>query len=281
MRELGPGDAFGAYRLEAILGQGATGVVFRAVREPDGTTVALKILRRELGGDAVFASRFRHEMRAAREVEHPHLVPVLDAGSFEGRQYLAMRYVAGRSLASRLAEAGPLPIADVARLAGEIGAALDALHRCGLVHRDVKPANILLDERGTAALTDFGLAKGRAYTALTRPGQVLGTVDYLAPEVIRGDGASPASDVYGLGCVVFACLAGAPPFAAPSPLQVTVGHLGAEPPDPCAGRNDAPPGLSEAVLEALAKEPAHRPVTARRYALAIWQAAGAGDAIST
>jgi serine/threonine-protein kinase len=243
--------------------------------------VALKILRRELGGDAVFASRFRHEVRAAREVEHPHLVAVLDAGSFEGRHYLAMRYVAGRSLESRLAEAGPLPIADVARLAGEIGAALDALHRCGLVHRDVKPANILLDERGTASLTDFGLAKGRAYTVLTRPGQVLGTVDYLAPEVIRGEGAGPASDVYGLGCVVFTCLAGAPPFAAPSPLQVTVGHLGAEPPDPCAGRNDAPPGLSEAVLEALAKDPQRRPGTARRYALTIWQAAGASGAIST
>jgi serine/threonine protein kinase len=272
-RDLEPGDAFGPYRLEELLGRGATGIVFRAVREADKTVVALKVLREELAGDAVFSRRFSHEARAAREVEHPHLVRVLDAGTAAGRHYLAMRFVPGRSLADRLVAEGALPIRDTVQLAAEIGSALDALQRCGLVHRDVKPANILLDAHGTAALTDFGLAKGRAYTLLTKPGQVLGTIDYLAPEVIRGDSASPASDIYGLGCVLFACLAGRPPFAAGSPFQVAAGHLGAEPPDPCATRDDARPGLSAAVLTALSKEPTARPPTARAYALAVMEGA--------
>jgi serine/threonine-protein kinase len=268
------GDNFGPYVLEGVLGEGATGVVFRAVRRKDRLPVALKILRRELAKDEVFTKRFVHEARAARELEHPHVVSVLDAGTVDGRLFLAMSYVEGGSLADSLAVSGPLPMRDVVRIAAEIGAALDALHARDLIHRDVKPANILLDARGTAALTDFGLAKGRAYTVLTRPGQVLGTVDYLAPEVIRGEGATEASDVYSLGCVVFTCLAGKPPFAAPSPIQVTVGHLGAAPPDPCAERDDAPPNLSAAVLWALEKEPVKRPVTAHAYALAIVRAGG-------
>lgn len=271
--ELKPGDAFGPYRLESLLGHGATGVVFRARSNSEQATVAVKVLRAELADDPVFTRRFLREARAAREIEHPHVVPVLDAGTIAGRHFLAMPYMAGRSLAERMRTEGRLPTADVARLAAEIGAALDALHRGGLVHRDVKPANILLDEHGVATLTDFGLAKGRAYTVLTKPGQVLGTVDYLAPEVIRGKGARPASDIYGLGCVVFACLAGRPPFVSSSPFEVTVAHLGEEPPDPCAGRDDAPAGLSAAVLEALAKEPSARPASARAYALGIWRAA--------
>lgn len=271
------GDSFGPYILEGVLGEGATGVVFRAVRRQDRLPVALKILRRELAKDEIFTRRFVHEVRAAREIEHPHVVSVLDAGTANGRHFVVMSYVDGGSLAESLRAKGPLPMRDVVRIASEVGAALDALHARGLVHRDVKPANILLDARGSAALTDFGLAKGRAYTVLTRPGEVLGTVDYLAPEVIRGEGATEATDVYSLGCVVFACLAGRPPFAAPSPIQVTVGHLGGEPPDPCAEREDAPPNLSAAVLWALAKEPGERPVTAHAYALAILRASGTSN----
>jgi serine/threonine-protein kinase len=273
-RELRPGDVFGPYRIEAVLGQGATGIVVRAVRHGSEEPVALKVLRSELTGDELYTRRFEHEARAAGEVVHPHLAPVVDSGTLGGRHYLAMRYVPGGSLADRLAARGPLPLADVLRLAAEVAAALDALHRCGLVHRDVKPANILFDGGGSAVLTDFGLAKGRAYTVLTRPGQVLGTVECLAPEVIRGEGASPASDVYGLGCVVFSCLAGRPPFTGSSALEVSVGHLGLEPPDPCAGRDDLPEALAAAVLTALAKAPAARPATARAYALALWGAAG-------
>jgi serine/threonine-protein kinase len=262
------------YRIAAFIGAGTTGLVFRAIREEDDVPVALKVLRTELSRDEIFRRRFAREARAAREVSHPHIVPVLDAGTASGRHYLAMRYFEGHSLAVRLAAAGPLALSEVLRLAAEIGAALDALHRCGLVHRDVKPGNILRDELESAALTDFGLAKGRAYTVLTKPGQLIGTVDYLAPEVIRGEGASAASDIYGLGCVIFSCLAGRPPFAGSSPLQVTVRHLHEDPPDPCTDRDDAPPGLAEAVLHALDKDASRRPPTARAYALAIWRAAG-------
>jgi len=260
------GGRLGPYRLDARLGEGAMGVVFRAVREPDGAAVALKVLRRELAADEVYRRRFAHEARAAAEAAHPHLARVLEAGEAEGLLYLAVGYVEGRSLADRLAAEGPLPLLDLLRLAAEVGAALDALHARGLVHRDVKPSNVLLDRAGSAVLGDLGLAKGRAYTVLTRPGQVLGTLDYLAPELIRGVPAGPPSDIYALGCVVFECMAGAPPFAGRSLLEVGVAHLQEEPSDAAAGRADLPPTLSWAVGQALAKDPDRRPTTATAFA---------------
>jgi len=262
----GTGGRLGPYRLDARLGEGATGVVFRAVREPGGAVVALKVLRRALAADDLYRRRFGHEARAAAEVDHPHLARVLEAGEAEGLLYLAVAYVEGGSLADRLATGGPLPLPDLLRLAAEVGAALDALHARGLVHRDVKPSNVLLDRAGSAVLGDFGLAKGLAYTVLTRPGQVLGTLDYLAPELIRGLPAGPASDLYALGCVVFECLAGAPPFAGRSLLEVGVAHLQEEPPDAAAGRADLPPMLSWAVSQALRKDPGRRPTTATAFA---------------
>ena len=256
------------------------GVVYRAVHEPDGSEVALKVLKKALSSDDVYRQRFLREARVAREVEHRHLVPIIDAGEAGGRYYLVVGYVRGRSLQDRIDAEGTLPLDDILRLTAEVGAGLDALHGRRLVHRDVKPSNIMLDERGTAALTDFGLAKGPAYTVLTRPGTVLGTLDYLAPELIQGEPAGPASDIYSLGCVVFACVAGAPPFATESILEISVAHLGKEPPDPGAGRDDLPPGFSSALLKALAKDPATRPPTARAYALALWRAAEPGPASS-
>jgi len=274
--ELAVGDSLGPYRLEEMLGEGGMGFVFRAVREPDGLTVALKVLKRQLSGDGAYEARFRHEARAAREVEHGHLVPIVDAGEIDGRHYLAAKFLGGGTLQDRLDARGRLPLADTLRLASEIGGGLDALHAPGLVHRDVKPSNIMLDEEGSAALTDFGLAKGPAYTVLTKPGMVMGTVDYIAPELIRGEPASPASDLYALGCVVFECLAGSAPFESGSIFETVTAHLEAEPRNPCAGRDDAPPGLSEAVLYALAKEPGERPRTARAYTLMLAVAARAG-----
>jgi serine/threonine-protein kinase len=266
------GDEIGAFRIESQLGEGATGTVYRAVRVDDGVTVALKVLRRELARDDVYRRRFAHEARAAREVAHAQLVPVIDAGEFDGRPYIAMAFLHGGSLADRLRADGVLPIADVLRLAADVGAGMDALHRCGLVHRDVKPSNILFDAAGSAALTDFGLAKGRAYTVLTKPGQPLGTPDYMAPEVISGEPATAASDVYGLGCVVFACLTGRAPFASANPFEVAVGHLGKEPPDPRQERAEVSPELAAAALPALAKNPSERPATGRHYALALLSA---------
>ena len=150
---------------------------------------------------------------------------------------------------------------ETVRLVAEIAAGLDALHRGGVVHRDVKPSNVMVREDGSAALTDFGLAKGAAYTVLTRPGEVLGTLDYLAPELIRGGAATAASDVYALGCVAFECLAGTPPFADRSLFGVATAHLEDDPPDPPAST-----AVSWALLRALEKDPAARPPTATMYA---------------
>ena len=273
--ELAVGDRLGPYRLDSLLGEGGMGIVFRAEREPDGSVVALKVLRKELSADEVYRRRFIHEARVAEEVQHKHLVPILEAGEAEGRSYLAVACVQGRSLEERIGTDEPLPLADTLRVAAEVGAALDSLHRSNLVHRDIKPSNILLDEDGNAMLTDFGLARGRAYTVLTKPGQVMGTLDYLAPELIRGAPADAASDIYAFGCVVFECLTGGPPFGSKSMFEVGVAHLEEEPPDPRTSRDDLPPGFGWAVLQALAKEPARRPPTATAYAHMLGMAARA------
>jgi serine/threonine protein kinase len=254
------GHRLGPYRIEARLGQGGMGMVFRAAGD-DGRVVALKVLRDELVADEAFRRRLAREARAAAEVRHPNLVPVLDVGEADGRVYLAVGYVEGRSLAERLAADGPLGVPELVRLAAEVGDGLEALHGRGIVHRDVKPANILLATDGTAVLGDFGLAKNRAWTVLTRPGQVLGTLAYLAPERIRGEPADPLSDLYALGCVLYECLAGAPPFAGRGMLRVGMAHLEEEPGDPAAGRADVPPALAWTVRQALAKDPARRPPT--------------------
>jgi serine/threonine protein kinase len=257
--KLEAGQRLGPYRIEARLGQGGMGIVFRATHLGDGGVVALKVLRDELNQDEAYKRRLAREARAAAEVDHPNLARVLAVGEADGRSYLAVRYVEGRSLAERLEAEGPLALPALLRLAAEVGAALDALHGRGLVHRDVKPSNLMLAADCGAVLGDFGLAKGRAYTVLTRPGQVLGTLDYLAPELIRGEPAAPASDLYALGCVLFECIAGAPPFAGRGILRVGMAHLEEEPGDPAADRGDLPPEVSWTVRQALAKDPGRRP----------------------
>jgi serine/threonine-protein kinase len=269
-----PGGRVGPFRLEALLGEGAVGLVFRAVREPEGSVVALKVMRSELASDEVYVRRFVHEARAAQEVRHKHLVPILDAGEADGLPYLAVAFVDGPTLEERLQAEGPLPVRDLVHAIAQVAAGLDALHHAGIVHRDVKPSNVMLDAKGDAALTDFGLAKGRAYTVLTSPGQVLGTLDYLAPEIVRGQEATPASDIYALGGVAFECVAGRAPFADRSLLEITGALLSEEPLDPCAERSDAPQGLGWAILQALAKDPEKRPPTSTAYAHMLALAAG-------
>jgi serine/threonine-protein kinase len=267
---LAVGALVGPYRIEREIGEGGMGKVFRAVRaapegEGAGEPVALKVMRSRVAGDAAARKRFVREARAAGELRHRHLVAVLDAGEAAGRPYLVMPYVAGRSLAERIADDGPLPAAEVVRLVAELAAGLDAMHRAGLVHRDVKASNVLLDEHGLAALTDFGLAKRDDWSALTKMGQVMGTVDYIAPELLKGEPATRASDLYALGCVTFEALAGQPPFQG-GMFEVGMAHLEQAPGDPCAGRDDAPAGLGRAVRLALEKDPARRPPTATAYA---------------
>jgi serine/threonine protein kinase len=265
--DLRPGDDVGPYRLVAPLGEGGMGIVFRANRASGGVA-ALKVLRRELSGDETFRRRFEREGRIAAQLDHPHLVEVVDAGEAKGVHYLASRFVEGETLADRLEREGPLPLPDVVRLAAEVGTGLDTLHEAGLVHRDVKPSNVMLGAEG-AALTDFGLARGLADSVLTAPGRVVGTLDYLAPEVIRGEPAGPPADIYAFGCLLYECVCGNPPFGTRPFADAAVAHLSEEPVNPFGAHSELPPALWDALRHGLAKNPADRPPTATAYALMI------------
>jgi serine/threonine-protein kinase len=259
------GETLGPYRLESVLGEGAVGVVFAAVLDDD-TVVALKVLKRLLFDNEIYRQRFVREARVASEVRHRHLVPILDLGEARGHQYLAAAYVDGGSLAELIDARGHLSVEEAVQLAAEVASALDALHRNGIVHRDVKPSNVMLDREGRAAVTDFGLAKGPAYTVLTKPGQVMGTPDYIAPELIRGESSGPAADVYALGCVVYECLAGTPPFGDRRLFEIAGAHLEDPPPDVSVARPDVPRHFAATLQGAMAKDPAARPRTGRAFA---------------
>lgn len=270
--DLVAGDVVGPYRIESLLGAGGMGRVYLAV-DHSGDSVALKVVRPDLARDDVFRRRFDRETRIARTIVHPHVVPVLDAGEHAGVPYLAQRFIAGGSLQDRLREEGRLAIQVTLRLASQVAAGLEALAAEGLVHRDVKPANILLDRQGGAFITDFGLAKDSRGSVLTRPGQALGSPHYMAPEQIRGEQVSSASDIYSLGCVVYECISGASPFARERGMQVMFAQLTEMPDDPCEALTDPSPALGEAVLRALAKAPEDRPPSATGYVRDLYAAA--------
>jgi serine/threonine protein kinase len=267
------GDAVGRWRLGDQLGEGGMGRVFRGT-DADGNQAAVKIVKAELANDKVFRRRFDREAKVAQRVDHPHVVRVIETGEVDGLPYLAQAFIAGGSLEDRIAREGRLPLADSVRICTAVATGLDALHTEGLIHRDVKPANILLDESGTPYIADFGLAKDRDASVLTQAGQALGSMDYMSPEQIRGEEVSARSDVYALGCVLFECLAGKPPFADRQGMRILWAHLQDEPPDVHAERDDLPPDVSWALTRALQKEPEQRPPTATAYASMVRIAAG-------
>jgi serine/threonine protein kinase len=254
------GGRLGSYVLAEPLGSGAMGTVYRAFRDSDGAQVALKVMRPELAHDQVYRRRFAQEGRVATSIRHRNLVPVLEVGEADGRAFIASAFVSGRTLDAHIEAAGRLEVPAVVRLSGELGSALDALHAVNVLHRDVKPSNILLDEQGTALLTDFGSCKVETTTrALTRPGEVLGTLDYLAPELVSGRPALAASDTYSLACVLYEALTGSPPFGHRPWLQVGMAHVQEPPPDARSVRPDVPEGVAVALTLALGKDPADRP----------------------
>jgi serine/threonine protein kinase len=268
------GATVGPYRVVSMLGEGGMGCVYRAVGA-DGEEVALKLLKGDLLHEPMLRKRFAREARAALTISHPHIVQTLDVGEHQGQPYMAQRFVEGGSLADRLAGRGPLDVPTLARLCLEIAAALDALHQAGLVHRDLKPANIMLDFEERAYVTDFGIAKIRDASVLTKPGQALGSLDYMAPEQIRGDAVSARTDVYALGCVTYECIAGRPPFGdREGRMKLLWAHLEDQAPDPASDREDVPDDVSWAVAQALAKEPAKRPETATAFARILQVATG-------
>jgi serine/threonine-protein kinase len=268
------GDTVGRWTLGDQLGEGGMGRVFRAIGD-DGEEAAVKIVKADLARDQVFRRRFDREARTASRVGHPNVVPVVATGEQDGVPYLAQVYIRGGSLEDQIMRAGKLPVAEAVRICTAVASGLDALHQQGLVHRDVKPANILLGEDGTPYITDFGLAKDRDASVITKAGQALGSMDYMSPEQIRGEEVSAQSDVYGLGCVMFECLAGQPPFADRKGMRILWAHLQEDPPDPLAERDDVPDDVTWALMKGLAKEPEQRPPTATAYASMVRVAAGA------
>jgi len=273
------GTRFGDYQIDSLIGVGGMGKVYKAAA-PDGTPVALKIVKKDLARDETFRRRFRREARIAQTVRNPHVVPVRDTGELDGIPYMAMQFIDGRALDQKLKAEGRLDLLTTVKICAEVADGLQALSDAGMVHRDVKPENILLDRSGKAYITDFGLAKDRDGTVLTRPGQPLGSMDYMPPEQIRGEPVTGAADIYSLGCVVFECVNGRPPFADRDGLRVLWAHLQDEPPDPSADRSDVTPEFVRALKAALRKEPGERPRTSIEYARSLSQAAGIpiGDA---
>ncbi len=267
------GTSVGPYRIESVLGVGGMGRVYRAT-DPGGTLVALKLVRADLAEDSIFRKRFEREAKIAQDVKNPHVVPVLDTGEHEGVPYLSQLFIEGGSLEQKLKREGKLDVPTALAICAQVADGLDALFQGGMVHRDVKPANVLLDNDGTALITDFGLAKDSQGTALTRPGQALGSMDYMSPEQIRGEDVTAATDVYSLGCVMCECLSGAPPFADKQGMRVLWAQLQDDPPDPTSGLDGAPAGLGPAVLCALEKDAAKRPQSAGEYARLLHEAAG-------
>jgi len=256
------GAELAGYRIEALIGRGASGGVYLAEHVRLGRKVALKILSPELAADDVFRQRFIRESRLAAELDHPGIVTVYDAGEEGGTPYISMRLVEGTDLATLL-DRERLDPERAVRLVSQVAEALDAAHARGLVHRDVKPANILLapgpgsPER--AFLSDFGIAKrSGSLPELTRTGHFVGTLDYVAPEQIRGEEIDGRADQYSLACVLYHCLTGEPPFARPSEVAVIYAHLNDDPPRPSARRPDLPAGFDAVVERGLAKAPEDR-----------------------
>jgi serine/threonine protein kinase len=273
MSEVRPGDAIGPYSVREPLGEGGMARVYKAVG-PDGEVVALKLVRAELAIEDMFRKRFAREVQTAIRVDHPHVLPVLGSGEHEGVPYMAQPLITGGSLADKLKSDGRLELELAVTLLLQVAKGVGALHEHGMIHRDLKPANILLNEDGHAFVADFGLAKDPQASLLTKPGQSVGSLDYMSPEQIRGEQVTPAADVYSLGCVMCECLIGRPPFGDRQGMQVLWAHLQQEPPDPCAERDDLPKELTWAVNRALEKEPEDRPETATAYARMVQVAAG-------
>jgi hypothetical protein len=274
----------GRYRLIAPLGEGGMATLWRAVDEQLDREVAVKILREQFGSDAGFAARFKQEARSAGSLSHPNIVPVYDYGTdgADGIQFIVMQLIEGEDLATILRERTTLDTDDAVRVAIGVASALEVAHRRGIVHRDVKPGNILITDDGDVKVTDFGIARAVSEASMTVTGTTLGSVHYFSPEQARGDEVTGASDVYALGIVLYEMLTGRRPFEGDSAAGVALKRL-TEDPKPPTDHRPVPAGLSAIVMRALEREPARRFPDAGSFAeaLRVWQrdpAAGAAAA---
>jgi predicted Ser/Thr protein kinase len=261
MSELRSGDHVAGFVIERELGRGGMGAVFLARDERLGRQVALKVIVGSLAADPGFRARFEREARIAATLEHPHVVPVYDIGDSDGRLFIAMRFIAGHDLAAQLREYGAVAPRRLAGLLAQVCAALDAAHRAGLVHRDVKPANVLLTGAGPdehAYLSDFGLTREAASdSALTGTGEWIGTIDYAAPEQIEVRRIDARTDVYAAACMAFHALTGHVPFAGGMAAKLH-GHLSVDPPSATALAPALPDAIDDVLACGMAKDPEHR-----------------------
>jgi serine/threonine protein kinase len=259
--ELSDGDEFAGYRIERRLGRGGMGILYLAIEPGLDRRVALKLIAPEAAVDDVFARRFAEESRIAASIEHPNVVPIYAAGEEGGVPYIAMRFVSGSDLGRRLVREGRLEPVPAVALIAQIGAGLDAIHAAGLVHRDVKPANVLLSGEGAdhAYITDFGVARNVAtHSGLTQTGRFVGTLDYVAPEQISGGAVDARADVYALGCLLFKLLTGEVPFPRDGEAARLYAHLNDPPPAPSLYVPEVSMALDDVVIRALSKAPGDR-----------------------
>jgi hypothetical protein len=281
--ELSEGDEFAGHRIERRLGRGGMGILYLALEPGLERRVALKLIAPEAVSDDIFARRFAEESRIAAAIEHPNVVPIYAAGEEAGVPWIAMRYVAGSDLGRRLAREGRLAVPAAAELIAQIGNGLDAIHAAGLVHRDVKPANVLLSgEPGSehAYITDFGVARNVATeSGLTQTGRFVGTLDYVAPEQISGGPVDARVDVYALGCLLFKLLTGEVPFPREGEAARLYAHLHDPPPAPSLYAPEVPMALDDVVIRALSKSSEDRFPSAGDLGRAA-QAALSGTAVS-
>ncbi|MFD4604498.1 serine/threonine-protein kinase [Streptomyces sp. NPDC058464] len=253
------------YEVQGEIGRGGMAVVYRATDLRLDRTVALKLLAPEMARNDTFRRRFTHESRVAAAIDHPHIVPIFEAGETDGVLYIAMRYVSGPDLRALLDKEGVLPVDAALRIAGQVASALDAAHEHDLVHRDVKPGNVLVaqgtdsDHPEHVYLTDFGLTKkSLSLTGFTTVGEFVGTLDYVAPEQISGRPVDGRCDLYSLACVVFEMLAGGPPFVRDEDIALLWAHQYDAPPALSEVRAGLPPALDDVFARALAKVPEDR-----------------------
>ncbi len=257
MGGLAPGEVLAGHRIEEVAGRGGMGVVYRATQLALDRTVALKVIAPGLLEDQTMRARFVRESKVAASIDHPNVIPVYYAGEEDGVAYIAMRYVAGDDLRTLVRRARRLSPQRAAGIVAQVGAALDAAHAAGLVHRDVKPANVLIGPENHVYLTDFGLSKHAISTAgTTKPGHWVGTIDYVAPEQIRGERVDARTDVYGLGCLLFYTLTGTVPFPRETDEAKLWAQLSDPPPKP--GEYGAPEAFDAVIERALAKAPGDR-----------------------
>ncbi|MEV6398666.1 serine/threonine-protein kinase [Streptomyces sp. NPDC051907] len=259
------GTEIAGYRIEREIGRGGQAVVYRAKDLRLERTVALKLLPPELARNDTFRRRFTHESRVAAAIDHPHIVPIFEAGEADGVLYIAMTYVSGQDLRALLDRQGPLSVEAVVRITAQVASALDAAHDHGLVHRDVKPANILVaqgtdsDHPEHVYLTDFGLTKkSLSLTGITQANQFVGTVGYVSPEQIAGRPVDGRCDVYSLACVAYESLTGTTPFERDDDMAVLWAHQFDAPPPVSELRPDLPDAVDAVLAKALAKSPDER-----------------------